>query len=98
MPLVDAAVAVSAPLDLAAANTALSSGFNLVYAGISCARWFRRRGKGTPLPRDASTFARASSRTLREFDDAVTAPLHGFLGVDDYYARSSAGPAAGDRR
>jgi predicted alpha/beta-fold hydrolase len=29
---------------------------------------------------------------MGEFDDAVTAPLHGFLGVDDYYARSSAGP------
>jgi predicted alpha/beta-fold hydrolase len=29
------------------------------------------------------------SRTFREFDDAATAPLHGFAGVDDYYARSS---------
>jgi predicted alpha/beta-fold hydrolase len=31
-------------------------------------------------------------RTFREFDDCVTAPLHGFDGVDDYYARSSSGP------
>ena len=29
------------------------------------------------------------SRNFREFDDAATAPLHGFAGADDYYARSS---------
>jgi predicted alpha/beta-fold hydrolase len=27
--------------------------------------------------------------TFRSFDDQVTAPLHGFTGVDDYYRRSS---------
>jgi len=27
--------------------------------------------------------------TFREFDDQVTAPLHGFRDVDDYYQRSS---------
>jgi hypothetical protein len=31
----------------------------------------------------------ARSRTFREFDDAATAPLHGFRDADDYYARSS---------
>ncbi|MEX1311616.1 MAG: alpha/beta hydrolase, partial [Candidatus Sulfomarinibacteraceae bacterium] len=29
--------------------------------------------------------------TFWEFDDAATAPLHGFDGADDYYARSSCG-------
>ncbi len=29
------------------------------------------------------------ARTIREFDDAVTAPLHGFRDAADYYARSS---------
>jgi predicted alpha/beta-fold hydrolase len=29
------------------------------------------------------------SRTFVEFDDSATAPLHGFAGADDYYARSS---------
>jgi len=29
------------------------------------------------------------SRTFREFDDAATAPLHGFRDADDYYTRSS---------
>jgi hypothetical protein len=33
-----------------------------------------------------------SARSLREFDDVVTAPLHGFQGVDDYWRRASAKP------
>jgi predicted alpha/beta-fold hydrolase len=33
-----------------------------------------------------------AARTLREFDDAFTAPLHGFAGVDDYWRRASAKP------
>ncbi|MEO8424973.1 MAG: hypothetical protein ABI595_13820, partial [Actinomycetota bacterium] len=36
---------------------------------------------------DAARTRRA--RTFFEFDDAATAPLHGFAGVDDYYGRSS---------
>ena len=32
------------------------------------------------------------ARTLREFDDVVTAPVHGFAGVDDYYTRASSKP------
>lgn len=31
-------------------------------------------------------------RTLWEFDDRVTAPLHGFAGAHDYYERCSSGP------
>jgi predicted alpha/beta-fold hydrolase len=30
-----------------------------------------------------------SLNSFRLFDDRITAPLHGFQGVDDYYARSS---------
>ena len=36
-----------------------------------------------------------AARTFREFDDAATAPLHGFAGADDYYRRSSSGPLLG---
>ncbi|HYF34996.1 MAG TPA: hypothetical protein VD994_06860, partial [Prosthecobacter sp.] len=31
-------------------------------------------------------------RTIREFDDRFTAPLHGFRNADDYWARASALP------
>lgn len=94
--VIDAAAAVSAPLDLAAANMALSSGFNRVYARhflrtlIPAAMTKERRFPGCIDIRRA-----LAARTLRDFDDAVTAPLHGFLGADDYYARSSAGPLLG---
>jgi predicted alpha/beta-fold hydrolase len=36
-----------------------------------------------------------ASRSLHAFDDAVTAPLHGFLGVEDYWHRASAKPLLG---
>lgn len=91
--VINAAAAVSAPLDLAAANVALSSGFNQVYA-----RHFLRtlipaaRAKDRRFPGRIDLRRALQARTLGEFDDAVTAPLHGFLGVDDYYAKSSAGP------
>jgi predicted alpha/beta-fold hydrolase len=91
--VINAAAAVSAPLDLAAANVALSSGFNLVYA-----RHFLRtlipaaRAKDRRFPGRIDLSRALQARTMGEFDDAVTAPLHGFLGVDDYYAKSSAGP------
>lgn len=94
--LINAAAAVSAPLDLAAANAALSSGFNLVYA-----KHFLRtlvpaaRAKAGRFPGRIDMQRAARARTLRDFDDAVTAPLHGYLGADDYYARSSAGPLLG---
>ena len=97
--IVAAAAAVSAPLDLAAANAALSSGFNRIYARhflrtlIPAAMAKERRFPGRIDMRRARAAA-----SLRDFDDAVTAPLHGFLGADDYYARSSAGPLLGTVR
>jgi hypothetical protein len=39
---------------------------------------------------DASRIRRV--RTMREFDDLVTAPLHGFAGVGDYWTRASSKP------
>jgi hypothetical protein len=91
--LIDAAAAVSPPLDLAAANVALSSGFNRIYA-----RYFLQTlipaalAKARRFPGLIDVERARAARTLGAFDDAVTAPLHGFRDVDDYYARSSAGP------
>jgi hypothetical protein len=44
------------------------------------------------LSRDPDLFdpaALARARTLHDFDDAVTAPVHGFASATDYYTRSS---------
>ncbi len=88
------AVSISAPLDLAAAGRSLDAGLSReIYTRI-----FLRTLKKKTLEKirrqkiavDAQRLARA--RTFWEFDDTVTAPLHGFLGADDYWARSSSGP------
>lgn len=89
--IVDAAVSVSAPLDLAAGGAALSSGFNRLYT-----RMFLETLKPkalAKLERFPGLFDRAAllaSRDLYSFDNVVTAPLHGYRDTDDYWHRASA--------
>lgn len=91
--VVRAAAAISAPLDLAACGHHLARGFNRIYT-----RHFLRtlkRNAAEKLRRYPGLFdARrmASARNLYEFDDVVTAPLHGFAGADDYWQRASSKP------
>jgi predicted alpha/beta-fold hydrolase len=87
------AAAVSAPVDLAAAGVALARGFNLVYTRNFLATMKAKTAakmKRYPALCDAGRMRAA--RTLRAFDDLLTAPLHGFEGVDDYYVRASSKP------
>ena len=83
-----------APLDLTAAGHHIGRGFNrLVYT-----RMFLHSMKPRALAKHAQfpgLFDRdrlLAARDLYEFDDVFTAPLHGFAGVDDYWARGSAKP------
>jgi predicted alpha/beta-fold hydrolase len=91
--IVSRAVAVSAPVDLMAAGEALGHGFNLLYARHFLATL---KPKGLDkLLRHPGLFDAARVRaatTLRDFDDVVTGPLHGFTGVDDYWTRASSKP------
>jgi uncharacterized protein len=89
-----AVAAVSSPTDLAASGQAIGRGFNRqVYT-----RMFLRTMKPKALLKwqqhpglfDRERLARA--RTLHEFDNVFTAPLHGFRDTDDYWARASAKP------
>lgn len=91
--VVRAAAAVSAPVDLTAAGNALGQGFNLVYARHFLGTLKRKTAaKLVRFPGCVDGAAAARARTLRQFDDAVTAPLHGFRDASDYWARSSAKP------
>ena len=89
-----ALAAVSAPLDLAAAGRAIEVGFNR----ISYMRMFLRSMKPKALAKlaqhpglfDAEKLREV--RTLYEFDQLVTAPLHGFSSTEDYWSRASAKP------
>ncbi|MBI5256677.1 MAG: alpha/beta fold hydrolase [Burkholderiales bacterium] len=91
---VAALAAVSSPIDLAAGGRAIDRGFNRqVYA-----RMFLRTMKPKALAKLAQhpgLFSRErllAARSLYEFDDVFTAPLHGFRGTDDYWMRASAKP------
>jgi uncharacterized protein len=96
--LVAGVAAVSAPLDLTASGLALGRGFNkYVYT-----RLFLKTMRPKALEKWAQypgLFDRErvlSARSLFDFDNAFTAPLHGFLHVRDYWARASAKPGLAD--
>lgn len=93
---VRAAAAVSAPVDLHAAGDALGHGFNMIYTK-NFLRTMKRRSltRLAVHPRLFDARRMLATRTLREFDDLVTAPLHGFRDVDDYYTRASSKPLLG---
>lgn len=86
----DAAAAISVPLNLHDSAEALSSGFSKVYQYHLIKRMkqaVRRKFRPDNLIFDWQRTMAA--RTFAEFDDAVTAPLHGFSGKDEYYDRCS---------
>jgi len=89
-----AVAAISSPIDLAAGGQALGRGFNR----LTYNRMFLRSMKPKALAKltqHPGLFDRArllAARTLYEFDDVFTAPLHGFRDADDYWARGSAKP------
>ena len=77
-----AAAVLSAPVNLAASGAALESGLpRLIYT-----RYFLSSllAKMPPVPQKI--------RTLGDFDNAYTAPMHGFADKDDYYRQAAALP------
>ena len=89
-----AVAAVCAPVDLAASGGAIDRGFNAaVYARMflssmkprALAKWQQYPGL---FDRDRL----AAARTLHDFDDVFTAPLHGYRDTEDYWRRASAKP------
>ncbi len=89
-----AAVAVSVPFDLSAGAASLERGVMArVYTGYFLRNLRRKvRAKAELLRGHCDVEATLAAGTLREFDDAATAPLHGFADAADYYRRASSGP------
>lgn len=85
------AAAVSVPFDLARSARQVDHGFARVYQAHFL-RTLRRkaRQKLVRFPDLFDQVALDHARSLHDFDDAVTAPVHGFRDADDYYERSSA--------
>lgn len=95
-PLVAQAAAISAPLDLAAAGHALARGFNRVYTRMFLASLKRKAAlKVARFPGIFDSHAMHAARNLYEFDNVVTAPLHGFRDTDDYWSKASSWPLLG---
>ena len=94
-PKLVAAASICAPLDLVAAGTHLSTDWigRHLYT-----RFFLRTMKPKTLEKatrfpgaiDVTRVSRA--RTLRDFDDAYTAPMHGFEDAQEYWTKASSKP------
>jgi predicted alpha/beta-fold hydrolase len=91
-PLV-CAVAVSVPFDLARSVDHINRGWSRIYQYwlTRCLRIAARR-KFSRLPSPLGAINLGQLRTLRAYDSAVTAPLHGFASVEAYYTQSSCHP------
>lgn len=89
-PQVRAAAVISVPFDLERGSRFIAIGISRIYD-----RHFLRSLRPKAMAKleqypdlfDRSRLQRATS--IYDFDDAVTAPVHGFIDAHDYYSRSS---------
>jgi predicted alpha/beta-fold hydrolase len=85
-----AAAAVSVPFDLERGSRHIERGFSRLYTRHFMATL--RRKALAKLAQHPGLFDESrlnTARTLYDFDEVVTAPVHGFAGASDYYSRSS---------
>lgn len=89
-----AAISICAPLVLASCAKRLDSGFSKIYQ----THLINRMKKNLLIKAEKFDYKKlinidrheiSQLKTFWQFDDLVTAPLHGFKNVDDYYAKSS---------
>lgn len=89
------AAAVSPPLDLAACVGRMERGLSRLYGKhllVDLVDLMQRKlaDPRLDMPFDEAVLDRVDC--LRTYDELITAPLHGFAGADDYYARASGLP------
>lgn len=90
-----AAAAVSVPMDLAACGRRLS---DTAWGRQLYSRYFLRSirrkifDKAREFPGSVDVSRTQSMRSLREFDDLYTAPMHGYLNALDYWTRAASLP------
>lgn len=88
------AAAVSTPFDLGAGARHLERGLSRVYSW-HFVRTLKKKGAAALARHPALRVERGRlelARTFWEFDEAFTAPVHGFGSASDYYERSSSLP------
>ena len=88
--IIDAACAISAPLNLSKSGETLGRGFNKVYTQHFLKTLKPKcEAKLKQYPDLFNARAMREANSFLEFDDAVTAPLHGYRDVHDYWDRAS---------
>lgn len=84
-------LAVCPPVDLHAVDTAFSRGAGRVYSRHFCRMMWKqiqRRLAAMPDPPEVDTSRRP--RHIRQLDEQITAPFHGYASVEEYYNHASA--------
>lgn len=89
-PRIKAAAAVSVPFDLSRSSQFINRGFSKVYQKHFI-KSLRRKAllKLAQFPELIQVQKLMELRTMYEFDNVLTAPLHGFRDAEDYYTQSS---------
>lgn len=85
---IDAAVAVSVPYDLYLGSQLIQKGLSIFYERMFVRSMNHKLEEKRKIYPDLPVF---EGSTLYEFDDQITAPVHGFKDAEDYYAQCSAG-------
>lgn len=88
--IINKAVVFSVPCDLAGSSKNLCSTENQIYnRRFLKSLKLKIRAKAKLLPGKINTLHLKNIKTLKEFDEKYTAPLHGFKDAEDYYERCS---------
>lgn len=88
-----AAAAISVPFDLSRSSRRINRGFSRFYQRFFLGSLRRKaQEKARRFPDLAPADKISGLRTLEDFDNLITGPLHGFRDAQDYYQRSSSLP------
>jgi len=92
-PQLRAAAAISVPFDLSRSSTRINRGFSRLYQKFFLGSLRRKaQEKAGRFPDLAPAGGISRIRTLEDFDNLITGPLHGFRNAQDYYECSSSLP------
>ena len=92
-PQLRAAAAISVPFDLSRSSKRINRGLSRLYQRFFLNSLRRKaQQKAVRFPDLAPASRIAGLRTLEDFDNVITGPLHGFRSAQDYYERSSSLP------
>jgi predicted alpha/beta-fold hydrolase len=95
-PQLAAAAAISVPFDLGRSSQRINRGFSTMYQRFFLKSLKRKtQEKLARFPDLVRPDGIMAIRTLQDFDNIITAPLHGYRDADDYYARASSLPYLG---